>query len=1047
MIRYFTHHPNAANLFLIAGVILGITTIGNMERETFPEFASTKVSVSVIYRGASASDVDEQICLKLDHELSGIDDLEDLECLSVDGRATATLEMAESGDISQFYNDITSVASSLNDLPNDADAPSVSIEGRTDFIALLAVSGIDSTDSLIRYSDELANKIAALSLVATATVSGVSAGELLVTFDQTALRRYSLSASDISAAIASRSLRTPLGTVSTTNRDFTLRYSDVRRSVRELEDLVILQNDSGGFVRLSQLGSVELTEKTPETQSYIDGERVAIIAVNKKTDDDAIDAFAQVQELLDVERQRFPDPFKIQVTNNLTDIIQDRISLVVENTALGLVMVIAVMMMFFTFKEAIWISLALPFSFLSGFFFMNLAGMTINMISLVALLMAVGLIMDDSIVIADNIAKWRAKVSPKEAAYRGTMEVLPGVLSSFLTTACVFAPLMFVSGGIGAVLGVLPVVLLITLAVSLIEAFFILPNHLSHVSGDPNAINQRFVPRHVDRFKDRAVLPLVRFLLEWRYFTVGAVFALLIVSIGLIANGTLKVIGFPSTEGNTVEARISLNSGLPLENTQATVNQLLAALDRVNADYSTRTEGHQPLVERTLVRFGTNADVKDNGSHTATITVDLLSSELRNAAADDILADWRKQAGPITDLVQSNFTQTAIGPGGSDLDVELSGRDLDELENAASTLLARLLARDDVTEAYQDFYSGRPEINLSLTDYAYTIGLSAQGVANQLRAAFAGSETDSFLLGVSGRNVQVELADSIASLSDLETFPITLPNGKQVGLSAIAGIKLGSAFSQITRKNGKALARIIGKIDNRTQTATGIGNVVTQELAQELKRTYPGVSINIGGASREASKSQISMVTLLLTGLIGVYLILAFQFHSYSLPLIVMASIPFALIGMILGHLLLGLDLSMPSLIGFSSLAGVVVNNAILFLTFYESSIKDGDYKTAAVEAVRHRFRPVLLSSTTTFVGLLPIIFETSPQAQVLVPLVVSVAFGLLASTVLVVFVFPSALSIFFDFKDVNRWLKTREGGKNEPKWVDYPHLEKEPPS
>jgi hydrophobic/amphiphilic exporter-1 (mainly G- bacteria), HAE1 family len=1032
MIKYFTRHPNAANLLLIAGLILGITTIGTMERETFPEFASTDVTVSVIYQGASASDVDEQICIKLDDALGGIDDLEDIECLSVDGKATATLEMAESGNINQFYNDIASVASSLNDLPSDADAPSVSIAGRTEFIALLAVSGIDSTDSLIRYSDDLAGKISALSLVASASVSGVSSGELLVTFNQTALRRYGLSAGDVSAIINARSLRTPLGTVSTTNRDITFRYSDARRSVRELEDLVILQNDSGGLVRLSQLGRVELTEETPDLQSYIDGKRGAIIAINKKTDDDAIAAFAQVEELLDFERQRFPAPFDIVVTNNLTSVIEDRISLVVENTAMGLVLVIAVMMMFFSFKEAIWISLALPFSFLTGFFFMNLVGTTINMISLVALLMAVGLIMDDSIVIADNIARWRAKVSPKEAAYQGTKEVFPGVLSSFLTTACVFGPLMFVSGGIGAVLNVIPVVLLITLAVSLVEAFLILPNHLSHVSGDPNAINHRFVPRHVDRFKERIILPVVRFLLDWRYFTVGAVFASLIVSIGLVANGTIKIIGFPSTEGNTIEARIALNSGLPLERTQAAVDQLLVALEQVNSDHSLRTKGQLPLVERTLVRYGTNSDVKDNGSHTATITVDLLSSEQRNVAADDILADWRQQAGPITDLVQSNFTQTALGPGGSDLDVALSGRDLNELENAAGALLAQLLARNDVTEAYQDFYGGRPEISLRLNDYAYTMGLSAQDVSNQLRAAFAGSETDSFLLGVSDRAVQVELADSVASLRDLETFPITLPNGKQVALFTIADVKLGSAFSQITRKNGEALARIIGKIDNRVQTANGIANVVTQELAPDLEQTYPSVSIDIGGAAQETSKSQSSMATLLLTGLIGVYIILAFQFHSYSLPLIVMVSIPFALIGTILGHLLLGLDLSMPSMIGFASLAGVVVNNAILFLTFFESSIKDGDYKTAAVEAVRHRFRPVLLSSTTTFVGLLPIIFETSPQAQVLVPLVVSVAFGLLASTVLVVFVFPSALSIFFDFKDVNRWLKSRGDRKEE---------------
>lgn len=1026
MIRYFTRHPNASNLVLLLGLVLGIMAIQTMERETFPEFAATKVSVSVLYPGASAADVDEQICLELDDALSGVDNLEDLECLSVDGRATATLEMAATADIGQFYNDISSISSSLNALPSTAEPPAVSIAGQTDLIALLAVSGIDSTDGLVRYADVLANKLAALSSVAAANVSGISATELRISFNQAAMRRYGLSAGDVTDAIAARSLRAPVGSVATENRDITLRFSDARRSIQSLENLTIVQNATGGFVRLSDIGTVALVEESPEVRSFIDGQRAAIIQITKNKDDDAINAFEQVEALLVAERQKFPDPFKIQVTNNMTEIVEDRINLVVKNTVMGLVLVIAVMMMFFSLKEAIWISMALPFSFLTALFFMNLVGVTINMISLIALLIAVGLIMDDSIVIADNIAKWRAKASPKEAAQKGVSEVFQGVFSSFLTTACVFGPLMFLPGEFGSILKVIPIVLLITLAISLVEAFLILPNHLSHVSGDPTANDHRFAPRMVERFKLRVVLPTVRFLLDWRYATVGSVFAILLICIGLIANGTVKIIGFPSSEGDTIEVRLALSSGLPLARTEATVAQLVAALERVDAAYTPNTTGQKPLVERTLVRFAANADVKDNGAHTATITVDLLSSDQRNVAADDVLAMWRDEAGPIPDLVQSNYTQTETGPGGSDLSVELSGRDLPELEAAAGALLGQLTVRDDVVEAYQDFYGGRPEINLSLNEYAYTVGLTPQLVVKQLRAAFSGTETDSFKLGITGRNVRVELANTVLSMTDLESFPVTLQNGKQVGLSTIADILQSTTYTQITRKNGKALAHVIGKINNDTQTATGIGEIVLADIAPELERLYPSVSVSIGGASEETSNSMVSIVSSLLLGLIGVYMILAFQFHSYSLPLIVMLTIPFALIGTILGHLGLGMNLSMPSLIGFASLAGVVVNNAILFLTFFESHIENGDYETAAVDAVSHRFRPVLLSSTTTFVGLLPIIFETSPQAQTLVPLVVAVAFGLLASFVLVVFVFPSALAIFFDFKNVDKWLKVR---------------------
>lgn len=1027
MISYFTRHPNAANLMMAAAIFLGLSVVFSMERETFPEFAESKVSVQVIYRGSSAADVDEQVCQELDDALKSVDDLDEIECLSVDGRGTATLTMNEGADISQFYNDILSIASGLDDLPDTAEAPSVTILGRTELIAILAVSGIETTEGLIRYTDGLANRLGGLANVSDATVSGITENELKITFNQLALRRYGVSAKSVADALIARSLRQPLGTVSTLEREITLRYSDARRNIAELESLVILQNAKGGFVRLSDLATVSLVQEVPEVQSFINGRRAATIQVEKTKQDDAIDAFAQVQALITAEMEKYPDQFNIDVINNTTEVIQDRISLVVRNTMQGLALVLLVMCLFFSIKEAFWIALALPVSFLGGMFLMQVAGMSINMISLVALLMAVGLIMDDSIVIADNISKWRHKVSPREASVRGTSEVMPGVVSSFLTTACIFGPLMFLSGQIGSILQVVPVVLLITLAVSLVEAFLILPHHLSHVGDDPTANDRRFVPRNLDTLKEKFVIPATRFLMSWRYLTLGTVIASFIFTISLIASGTVKVIGFPSTEGDTIEARISLTSGIPQARTQSVVAQLIAAINEVDAALTPGTKAGKKLVERILVRYAANSDVKDNGTNTATITVDLLDSDERNVDADDVALAWRRAAGAIPDLIQSNFTQTSIGPGGVDLDVQVSSRNLVELEAATAEMARALLARNDVTEAFQDFTGGRPEARLRLNNYAYTVGLTPQFVASQLRAAFSGAETDSFREGFSNFTVRVELGDSVPTISDLEDFPIDLGRGKQIALSAIADIELTTTYPQITRENGEAIAKIIGKIDRSITTSKAISDVVVNQLGPVLAQKYPGISIGIGGATEEQQKTQSSILTALLTGLLGVYIILAFQFRSYVLPVVVMLSIPFALIGTVLGHMALGINLSMPSFIGFASLSGVVVNNAILFLSFFQSEIRDNDYLEAAIDAVRHRFRPVLLSSSTTIVGLLPILFETSRQAQVLVPLVVSVAFGLLASTILVIFVFPSALGVFFDFADVKKWLASRE--------------------
>ena len=1024
MVRYFVRHPVAANLLMVLICILGIAVITTIERETFPEFAADQVGVTVVYPGASARDVDEEICNLLEDSMTGLTGLADFDCLSVDSRAKATVELQEGGDIVQFFNDVFSAVSGVNDFPEDAETPTVEIMSRTDLVALLAVSGIEGKQGLIEYTDELADTLLSLPGVAEATVSGITDRELQITFDQKALRKYAMSSRDVADAIKVRSLRQPLGNVDLTNSSLVLRYSDARRSITGLEDLIILQNDHGGLVRLKDLADVRLVDSDENTQSFIDGDQAAIIAISKSKDEDSIDVFTTVDDVLQTELAKYPDPFRLTVINNMTDIVQERLTLILQNIALGLVLVFATMWLFFSIREALWISAALPVSFLGSFFVMSALGITINMITLVALLLAVGLIMDDSIVIAENIDKWRRKVGPLEAAAKGTMEVMPGVLSSFLTTVCVFGPLMFLSGDMGQILKFIPMVLLITLSLSLIEGFLILPNHLSHVGEtSPDAHESRPAARLLERFKEGIIIPLAARLLAVRYLTFGSTIAILMLSIGLIASGQIKVIGFPSTESDTVMARISLTSGIARERTVETVTQLLTGLKEVDARFTPKTEGGAPLVERVLVQYAVNSDINDNGSNTATVTVDLLESSLRNIKAEDFLLAWRAAAGPISDLVQSSFSQAEVGPGGRDLDVELLGRDLEAVEAAAAELLTVLVARDDVTEAFQDFYGGRQEVQLSLNPYGYSIGLTPQSLSAQLRDAFEGAETDSFRTGVSNMTVRVQLSDTVTSLTELELFPIVLANGEQTSLFSVADLTHGTGYPTITRKNGMAVAHIQGKIDRSATTSTAISKVVTDELGPKVADRYPGITIRIGGATEEQQESQASMMSALLLGLVGIYMVLTFQFRSYTLPVIVMISIPFALIGTILGHWGLGMDLSMPSFIGFASLAGIVVNNSILFLTFFQTHLENDDYVAASLKAVRDRFRPILLSTTTTVAGLLPIISDGSPQVQTLVPLVISVAFGLLASMILVVLIFPSVLSIYFDFFSVRKWI------------------------
>ena len=1023
MISFFARHPVAANLFMIAGLFLGLNAIGGMERETFPEFASSRVTVTVAYPGATAEDVDQDICLVLGDGLQAITGLEEMTCQSVSGKATATLTMVEDGNITQFFNDVFSQVSAIQDLPDEAEDPSVAIQGLTEQIAVLAVSGLASDAALVRYADELATELAALPGVATAMVRGISTLEYRVDLDDRALQRYGLSPREVADAIAVRTASSPLGTVETEVENYSLRIDGTRRSVADLKGLTIVESSTGGVVRLSDVADVSLVLADEALRSEIDGKQAAIIALAKSAEDDAIEAFAVVDAFLTDLRAEIGGGLELTIINNGTEVISDRISLVLLNAVQSLVLVFIIMCLFFSLRDALWISMALPFSFLLGLFVMSLLGVTINVISVLALLMSIGIIMDDSIVIAENIDKWRDKLPPREAAVKGTQEVMAGVVSSFLTTAGVFGPLMFLSGEIGAILQVIPVVLLITLAASLVEAFLILPNHLSHTPARNASGQERLIPRMLVAFCDRGVVPVVMMLTRWRYATLGMVVGILIVTLGLVTSGQVRLIGFPETDGDTLEIRIAMTPGLQTEQSQSAVNAVLAGIDKMDASYTPGTNGGVPLVQRVMVEYGRNPDVSNNGPHTATVTVDLLTSDERNVTSAELLAAIKDAAGPIPDLSQINFSTNSLTPGGSDIDISITSSNLADLQGATSALLAKLSARNDVRSVYSDFTPGQDEVRLELNAYGRSLGLTTSSLSDQLRASFTGTTTDSFSVGETRYDIVVSQTDVADSLHALRALPITLPSGAQTALSQVTNIVERPTFAQITREDGRARAQIIGDINRTVQTATGISEIILTDYAPEITQLYPDVSFVTGGATESQAETQGAIFGALSIGLVAVYIVLAFQFRSYVMPVVIMTSIPFALIGVILGHLVIGIDMSMPSLIGFASLAGIVVNNAILFVAFFEEHAKGGDHVTAAVEAMRRRFRPVVLASTTTFIGLLPVVFETSPSLVTIVPVVVSVAFGVLASLFLVVLVFPSVLAAYFDFANVDRWI------------------------
>jgi multidrug efflux pump subunit AcrB len=586
----------------------------------------------------------------------------------------------------------------------------------------------------------------------------------------------------------------------------------------------------------------------------------------------------------------------------------------------------------------------------------------------------------------------------------------------------VFGPLAFLEGDIGKVLRVIPVVLILVLTVSYVEAFLILPHHLLHSlqhahSQGTSRFRQRF-ERGLDTVRQRALGATVDWVIQWRYLFVGLVIALFIVSIGMIASGQLKFRAFPDIEGDTIEARILLPQGTPLWRTERVVERVVDALKRVDDEFSPSQPDEERLVQSINIRFNQNQDANETGPHVATVTADLLNAEVRTGHLDDVLNRWREETGAVPDVISLNYKEPQIGPGGLAIDIRLSGPDLDALK-AASLELQNWLGRyQGVFDLSDNLRPGKPELRLRLREGALALGLDASTIAQQLRAAFFGTTAKEIQVGVESYEVDVRLRElDQNSLVDLEDFRVTTADGAQVPLGAVTTLELERGFARIQRIDGLRTVTVQGDVDGRFANASEIVADTRAQFLPELMQRYPSVSVGLEGQSKESATTGSSLMRGFLIGLAGIFILLSFLFRSYLEPIVVMVAIPLSLIGVIWGHLLMGLEVSMPSMMGFVSLAGIVVNDSILLVEFLKLRAREGhSVLEAAKLASRERFRAVLLTSLTTIAGLIPLLSERSLQAQVLIPLATSIVFGLLASTVLVLLVVPALFSILDDW-------------------------------
>jgi len=1022
MIRFFAEHPTAANLLMAIFIVLGIMSLPNLRRETFPDTTPSEVEVRVIYPGATAEEVEETVCQRVEEAIDGVKFVKELRSDARESIAMVVAEMEDGGNFQTFLNDIQTEVDAIDDFPDDVEEPIITQLGTTDQVLSLVVSGPMQPSDLKAYCEDLKDRLQVLPDISLVRLLGFSDHQLRIELSATALLRYNLSAADVAKIIEQQSVNLPAGILETQQREILVRFVEERRTPHELEELVIVAGSGGGEIRLGDIAQVVDSFEAEEEKLLLEGRRAGMLQVEKTKNQDTIRVAEVVKEFVKEERQRNPQ-VDLLVTQDISTLVVDRLQMLVKNSEQGLTLVFLTLWLFFSFRLSFWVVMSLPVSVLGVFILMPHLGLTINMLTMVGLLLALGLLMDDGIVIAENIASHLTRGKPPlQATVDGVNEVKIGVISSFLTTVCVLGPLATIQGDIGKVLKVVPMVLILLLAVSLVEAFLILPSHLGHslkrpADKPPNRFRGWFDDR-IEWVRNQVFGPAVDAALRWRYLFMGCVVCVFLCSIGLMAGGIVKFIAFPELDGDVVMARVLLPPGTPLERTEEVVEDLSAALERVNQQFAPLQPDGQDLVKAIVVQFNHNLDAFETGPHVATVTADLLDAEVRDARIDEIFQAWKTEVGSLADVMSIVYTEPVLGPAGRPIEIRLRGTSLESLQAAAAETRIWFGQYDGVFNIVDDLRRGKPELQIKLREGAFGLGLNASNVARQLRTAFQGATADEIQVNGEAYEVDVQLRpEDQDTFADLETFYFTLPTGEQVPLASVAEVHVDAGWSRIARIDGLRTVTVRGELDVRRANTAELLGLFQREFLPELMDRYPGMHVSFEGEVKEAGATQKSMMRAMLVGLIGVFCLLSFQFRSYLEPFTVMLAIPLALIGVLWGHFLMGVDFSMPSMLGFASLAGIVVNDSILLVLFLKTQRNQGkDVLAACSAASRLRFRAIMLTSLTTIAGLLPLLAERSLQAQVLIPLAISIAFGLLSSTVLVLLVVPSMYAIFSDF-------------------------------
>ncbi|MBL4910054.1 MAG: efflux RND transporter permease subunit [Alteromonadaceae bacterium] len=1014
MIAWFVKNTVAANLLMITIVLAGLFSLSTkIPLEVFPSFTTDRISVKVLLRGATPEDVEQGVTIRIEEAVQDLDGVEKITSSSTEGFASVIIEVTSGYDERDMLADIKSRVDAINTFPVDAEKPIVALAQRKQNVISVTLASEHGEKEIREYSQQISDDLLNISGITQLSLSGIRNYEIAIEVSQDKLQQYHLSLQQISQAIANSSVDISAGNIKTRGGDVLIRSKGQAYRKNDFANIAVTQNADGSILRLQDIAIInDGFEETP-VRTRFNGKPAAFIDVYRIGKQSAIEVADKVKEYIEQKQQSLPQGFELSYWDDDSRIVKNRIATLTSNAFQGGILVLALLTLFLRPAIAFWVFLGIPVAFLGTFIVMPFFGITLNIISLFGFILVLGIVVDDAIVTGENVYTHLLHAeSGEQAAINGTLEVATPVTFGVLTTVAAFMPLAFIDGARGAIFAQIPIVVIPVLIFSLIESKFVLPAHLKHIKlrhekGTKPSKFEQFQHRFADGF-EQAILkyyqPILKLSLNNKLTTLSIFISMFVLIIALLMSGWSKFVFFPRVPSETVRANLTLPAGTPFEVTNKYIIAMSDKAEQLKEKY-TDAETQKSIILNILAITGGRGGQANKGG----VRFELIPPEQRHTkiSSQKLVREWRNMIGVIPGAESLTF-RAEIGRSSDPIDVQLSATSLITLKEVANKVKQRLATYPAVFDIADSLSDGKQELQIELTKQGLALGLTRVEISRQVRSAYFGAQAQRIQRGRDDVRVMVRLPlNERNSVAQLKQMLIRTPDGGQVPLAHVAILKAGQSPSAINRIDRYRTVNVSADVDKKNANMTILQADLKQYL-DELIGQYPGVSHSLEGEAKEQRQSFSSLQWGLLIVLFVIYALLAIPFKSFLQPLIVMSIIPFGFIGAMLGHWIMGMNLTIMSLLGMLALVGVVVNDSLVLVDYINKKRQQGmELMSAVTLAGTARFRPVMLTSLTTFIGLMPLLFEKSTQAQFLIPMAVSLGFGIIFATFITLLLVP----------------------------------------